>query len=36
MAELTVAGVPVAIGMVGFGNDGRWALLIDEVYGGDA
>ena len=35
MAELTVAGVPVATGMVCFGNDGKWALLIDEVYGRD-
>ncbi len=32
-AELTVAGVPVAVGTVGFIRDGKWELRIDEVYG---
>lgn len=36
IAELTVAGVPVALGTVGFVDDGKWALRIDEVYGRDA
>jgi hypothetical protein len=34
IAELTVAGVPVAVGTVGFfGGDGRWTIRIDEAYG---
>lgn len=36
IAELTVAGVPVAVGAVGFIGDGKWALRIDEVYGRQA
>jgi hypothetical protein len=37
IAELTVAGLPVAMGTVGFlSGDNRWAFRIDEVYGREA